>query len=414
MVLSSSFPLVTSPQPLSPDATSPAAESERVLASGVVERLADPQRLEALGSECDQLALRMLPQAPFRTEAWLSQWWRSYRQHRPLLRDEFYVHTVRDPRGSLLAVAPLVRTLRPGSGPFRLRSLNFFGSDKNITELRGLVCAPEHELVAVRSLLRHFEQQKHEWDWLVWQGIRAGGAAEGLLQSVPNLEWQRTTDDHFLELPGSWEEFKAARPRNIKESLRKCYNSLKREGLTCELRVRSGPKLPAALQRFFALHTRRATAKGLPAHADYFAGEAARTLLRGLATSSYETSQLHAFELWLGGQVAATRLGFVTGDELYLYYSGYDPAFARHSVMTTTVAEAIRWAIDQGLSRVNLSSGSDVSKTRWRPASVSFREAVWVSPTPRGKTAWRLMQQLAQTPEQGALGRLLAVARRSH
>lgn len=415
MLLSSSLALEADARAESPDSSCTVA-SPRVLAAAVnVERLTGPEELEAIGSECDELARCMLPQAPFGTQAWLSHWWRNFGQDRRLLRDEFYVHAVRDARGSLLALAPLVRTLRPSSGPLRLRSINFFGSDKNITELRGLVCAPEHELTAVRALLQHFERRKHEWDWLVWQGIRQGGAAEALLEAMPDVEWQRTTTDHLLELPSSWQELKATRSRNIKESLRKCYNSLKRDGLTFELRVQSGPlELPHALQRFFELHARRAAAAELPAHADYFAGEPPRRLLLELAKSTQGASRLHAFELWIGGQIAASRLGFVTGDELYLYYSGYDPVFARHSVMTTTVAEAIRWAIEHGLLRVNLSSGTDVSKTRWSPVSLSLREAVWVSPTPRGKAAWRLMRQLTQAPEHGALGKLLAVARRSH
>ena len=49
------------------------------------------------------------------------------------------------------------------------------------------------------------------------------------------------------------------------------------------------------------------------------------------------------------GQIVAMRLGFVVDDSLYLYYSGYDPLWARYSVMTTTVAEALKYAIACGL-----------------------------------------------------------------
>jgi hypothetical protein len=41
--------------------------------------------------------------------------------------------------------------------------------------------------------------------------------------------------------------------------------------------------------------------------------------------------------------------------------------------MTTTTAEAIQYAIRHGLKTVNLSSGNDVSKTRWGPREVSYR-----------------------------------------
>jgi hypothetical protein len=40
--------------------------------------------------------------------------------------------------------------------------------------------------------------------------------------------------------------------------------------------------------------------------------------------------------------------------------------------MTTTVAEAIKYAIAHGLKTVNLSPAKDVSKTRWGPRQVDY------------------------------------------
>jgi hypothetical protein len=41
----------------------------------------------------------------------------------------------------------------------------------------------------------------------------------------------------------------------------------------------------------------------------------------------------------------ATRIGFVLGKTLYLYYSGYDVKMRKYSIMTTTVCETIKYAI---------------------------------------------------------------------
>jgi CelD/BcsL family acetyltransferase involved in cellulose biosynthesis len=78
------------------------------------------------------------------------------------------------------------------------------------------------------------------------------------------------------------------------------------------------------------------------------------------------------FALKIGAQIVAMRLGFVVGDSLYLYYSGYDPLWARYSVMTTTVAEALKYAIACGIKTVNLSSGRETSKMRWGPRQVDY------------------------------------------
>jgi hypothetical protein len=43
--------------------------------------------------------------------------------------------------------------------------------------------------------------------------------------------------------------------------------------------------------------------------------------------------------------------------------------------MTTTVAEAIKYAMAHGLKTVNLSTTREVSKTRWGPRQVDYGSA---------------------------------------
>jgi CelD/BcsL family acetyltransferase involved in cellulose biosynthesis len=347
--------------------------------------------LAALGSECERLASASRPRLPFATSNWLTLWWRYFREDRWLVRDRLFVHALRDAQGTLVALAPLMLTERPAAGPLRARCITFLGVDKNITELRGLICAPEHEGAAARALLEHLTKQSDAWDWFAWDGVRQGGEAHELLSGVSNFRWRREVADYVLTLPDSWDAFRATRSRNVKESLRKCYNSLIRDGHVLGFRVVSeADELPQALEGFFRLHTLRSRATDLADHADYFSQESARQLLRGLAATPERAPALRVFELRIAGQLVASRLGFLLGDELYLYFSGFDPAWARYSVMTTTVAEAIKWAIERKLRVVNLSAGTDVSKTRWGPTVVTTCCGILVSTHPRARLKWEL------------------------
>jgi CelD/BcsL family acetyltransferase involved in cellulose biosynthesis len=380
-----------------------------------VQRVERSEDLAGLAEECRALAFAMQPRLPFAMSDWLQSWWRHFHEDRLLVRDELYVHAVRDERGALLALAPLMVTERPANGPLRCRSIAFFGSDKNVTELRGLICAPEHEAAAVRALLAHLAQRSDEWDWFVWNGVRANSEAHALLAETDNFQWRQETIDYVLPLPATWEEFRATRSRNIKESLRKCYNSLKRAGHHCELRVIEDPaELPAALNRFFELHTLRANAPHLVHHEDVFATPRARNLLLDLATlPSEETSQLRVFQLEIAGSVVASRLGFLMGDELYLYFSGYDPAWSAFSVMTTTVAEAVKWAIERKVRLLNLSPGTDVSKTRWGALPVKTCAGVLLSRRRGARLAFEMLQELSRHVHPGTLiGKVVNVARR--
>jgi hypothetical protein len=356
----------------------------------------------------------MRPRIPFATSTWLALWWRHYSERRLLVTDRFFVHTLRDDSGALRAIAPLILTERPGRGPIRARMLSFFGGDKNVTELRGMICASGFEGPSVRALLAHFARNSDQWDWFTWNGVPRDNDAYQALDTWPNFHWTRETTDHVLSLPSSWEDFRASRSRNIKESLRKCYNSLKRDGHDFRFHVISDPsQLPAALSRFIELHGLRAEAADLVPHANVFAPQRARDLLRDISALPSESLSVRVFQLEIAGQVVAARLGFVLEDELYLYFSGFEPAWGKYSVMTTTVAEAIKWAIEQRFRLVNLSPGTDVSKTRWGAEAITTYNGVLVSPERRGQLVFRLLTELNERSLQGkTLGSLVNRARR--
>jgi len=64
--------------------------------------------------------------------------------------------------------------------------------------------------------------------------------------------------------------------------------------------------------------------------------------------NGWRTPALKLFALKIGAEIVAMRIGFVVGDGLYLYYSGFDPKWWEFGVMTTTMAEAIKYAIGRG------------------------------------------------------------------
>jgi CelD/BcsL family acetyltransferase involved in cellulose biosynthesis len=104
-----------------------------------------------------------------------------------------------------------------------------------------------------------------------------------------------------------------------------------------------------------------------------------------------ERTCLRIFQLVIKDEVVATRIGFVLGNELWLYYSGHDPRWMPYSVMTTTVTEIIKWAIEHGFGLVNLATGTDVSKTRWRPTELKFSDGVQVAPTLPARIVFELV-----------------------
>ena len=347
---------------------------------------------------------------PFQTFDWNAAWWRAMHEDKLGVRDELALRALRD-GGRLVAVAPLVLTSRPGRGPLRARTLQFFGADPNITELRGLAVAPEDADAAWDALIAHVQAGADGWDAMNWDGVRAGSPAAARLEALPGFAWKRDIPSFELPLQGTWEEMKSAFPRNLKESLRKCYNSLKRDSLEFELQVSSTwEQIQPALDTFLELHTRRAQHEEGVRHGNVFEAPAARRFLLDVSERFARRGAMRVFGLRIQGRIVATRLAFVLGDTLYLFYSGFDPEYGKYSVMTTCVAEAIQHAAQNGFKRVHLSTGSDQSKLRWRPEETIIRSGSQVSPTRRGQLAdqgVKLAVRAMELPVAGVLRRFL-------
>jgi CelD/BcsL family acetyltransferase involved in cellulose biosynthesis len=352
----------------------------------LIEAVTSEEALEALAPEWANLALQLSPRLPFQQPWWHFAWFRRFAENRAGIRDTLAVRTLRRTNGELAAVVPLMITERPATGPFRTRTLQFVGTDPNLTEVRGVICRGEDEADVFRTLLGALRRERRGWGLALWSGLRRGGDGERLVLAEPGVEPGREIPDYVLDLPDTWEALRARFSRNLKESLRKCANSPKRDGLAFTFHVVTEPAaMDAALDAFFALHRARAGASSNAVHADAFISSHSKEFLRYLAREGSPPGTFRVYQVRLNERVLATRVGMVIGDMMYLYYSGYDPEFAKYSVMTTCVAWALRHAIETGIKQVNLSTGNDVSKTRWGPSEIWFRDALWVSPSVRGR-----------------------------
>jgi len=330
---------------------------------------------------------------PFASWDWAVAWWAQLHEEKLGVTDTLSLRSIRTLDGRLVAVAPMLITRRPSLGPICVRQLQFFGADPNITEQRGLLSLPEWRAEAYRALVAHALRDDTAWDSLLLSGVPADLDLSALSDSS-DFAWVGQTADYVLDLPNSWDAFRSTLPRNIKESLRKCYNAPKRDGLKFGLQVaETVDEVEPALRHFFALHDARSRMTETVHHFNIFSTAEAQSFLTDVCRRFAARGALRIFQLLLDDQVVAVRIGFVAGDTLYLYYSGYDPNFAQYSVMTTTVAEAIQYAIAHGFPRVNLSTGNDVSKARWGPTERVTRQALLMSSSRRAKFTHHVYRQ---------------------
>jgi len=309
---------------------------------------------------------------PFALHEWHLAWCRHFLNCNPRIRDEPLFYILHDSAGRCVAIVPLVISRRR-VGPLRIVSINLLGADPAITEVRTPLIQPGYEHLVARAVQDRLASIGR-WDWIHWTGI-SEAFAEALAVGG-SLQWQPALSDYVLDMAPTWEEFRLRLKRNIRESLRHCYNSLKRDNLTYQLCVIEEPaKLSRGLDQFLELHTMRADLKNTVIHPNRFASRVSRDFLYEVCERLGGRGALRLFQLKVGSQVVAMRIGFIVGTSLYLYYSGFNPEWSRYGVMTTTVAEAIKYAIANGIKTVNLSPTIDMSKARWSPRQIDYKSA---------------------------------------
>jgi CelD/BcsL family acetyltransferase involved in cellulose biosynthesis len=355
-----------------------------------VERLPGPAALADIAGEWDLLDRQISPRSPFTSSAWIMPWWKHFSRRRQLLfHDEFFGHVVRGDGGRLVGIAPLMRTSVPGIGPPALRMVQFFGTDPALTEIRGVISRAEDQTIVVQALVEHFLGRRDEWDVFRWSGLRHPVDTYGALCPPCTFMAREDLPDFVLDLPKSWNDLRLQVSSNMRKNLRKAYEFLERDGFAITLRVTERPDgVGPAMARFLALHAARADAVGMIFHPDKFARARERDFFWDYLRGAADRGELRIFELEIGGAVVASRIAFLIGSDLYLYFAGYDPAWKSYSVMTVLMTEVFKWSLAQGVERVNLSTGRDQSKERWKPRQVLFGNAVQISPTWRARAAF--------------------------
>jgi len=279
-----------------------------------------------------------------------------------------------------------MRTHCPGFGPPVMRIIQFFGADPSLTEIRGIICRPQDQDKVIQAFAEHFLERPDEWDVFIWDGLRRDPSSFKSLATCGASILRSDLPDYILTLPRNWNELRAQLSANMRKNLRKAYESLERGRFRFALRVVEQPdNVQPGIDRFLSMHAARSEIADMVNHPNKFAQSQNRGFLVEYLHQLAEKGILRIFELEIDGIVVASRLSFLLESELYLYFSGYNPAWRKYSVMTILISEIIKWAISHQIQYVNLSTGKDQSKSRWRPAEVVFYSSVQTSPSLRAQ-----------------------------
>jgi CelD/BcsL family acetyltransferase involved in cellulose biosynthesis len=285
--------------------------------------------------------------SPFVTHEWVTAWWRAFGHERAMAA------VLRTEDGNLVAGAGLLRA----SSRLLQAAANAYSDDWDVVARdepsRRMLWQRIGALPGARLTLRGLPAASPSAD-IAPGALRAAGYRLALAR-------QQLTP--YLALPETWDQLLAKLSQNQRSNVRRYKKRLEREG-TAVFRTTTSGDLDADLDRFFRLEAsgwkgRAGTAilndaRALRLYTDYAHAAAAQGWLR-----------LHLLEL--DGVTIAGGFSCVLGDAAFLLKSCFDERYARFAPGTILRAEALRGAIDEGLSRYEFLGAADPHKLRWGP-----------------------------------------------
>lgn len=345
-----------------------------------IEVLADPQAVEALAPEWDEVVVDS--SRPLMSPAWLLAWWR----HVAPPGAELRVVTARE-GGRLVGLAPL--WCRPTTArPVRYR---FLGAG---VSLRGGPLARPGREAEVAAAVAHaladmkprvgmvmFDGVPDEWLEAVaraWPGGRPW-RAHRFVAPAPFVRYDEPT----------FEDWWAGRSRNFRQQISHSRREFDRAGGVFRF-SRTPDELTRDLKAFAALHYDRWRAKG---GSDVLTPEVERMLLdAGRAMLADERLRLWCLDV--DGRTINAEIFLAAGSRLTYWLGGFDEAWSRHRPALTGLAALLEATWKDGYEVLDLGAGGQPYKYRLADAD---EDLAWEAIVPSGAHSWTARAELIPT-----------------
>jgi len=300
--------------------------------------------LDGLSDEWAALLEASGSRSPFLQWAWQQVWWQD------LAPDAAPLMLAMRDAGRLVGIVPLLRT----GGELAL------SGDSEICDYMDIICLPGAEVDVLDAALA--ELSSEPWTRLVFWGLRADSPTLPALREAAErhelrLQLEPEAICPRVPLAATWDAYLEGLTKKDRHELRRKIRRF--TGLGGEIReyALSDPsEISAALADFFRLHTISRQDKAA------FMTPLMERFFRDMAAALAPLDLIRLYFLELDGKRVASVLAFDCGDELWLYNSGFDPAFASASVGLVSKAFALKQAIAEGKACYDFLRGQEPYK----------------------------------------------------
>jgi hypothetical protein len=320
---------------------------------------------DSLREEWNLLVSRLDVPSPFQSWEWYRTWWKHFGSGGRLR-----ILAFRD-AGQLAGIAQFYER-RYGSrriGPALIAPLGWqdHRHRQGITEQNELLFPTDRSGELLTELSRWLSE--HRWSVALLPGVQVpyqlptGISQRIVLAGKPSWLYYRS-------LPQTWPDFLSSLGKSMRDNVKYYPRLLERTGHNVRLQLADTPtSVSTALRVFLDLHHARANAASGIAHRDKFARRDRRSFLLDVGPLLANLGQLKVGLLEVDDTVVAAQIWLEMRDTMFLYYTGYDPAWSKFSVQLVATLECLKEGMARGIRHVEFlrggAQGTDQRNERW-------------------------------------------------
>ena len=327
-----------------------------------VDVINDYDAFVAFEAEWDDTVQRARVPHPFLSHAWVRTWWDAFSTPPSRL----YIQVVRA-SGRVTAIAPFMRDTAAMYG-IPARRVRFIHNDH--TPRTDVIIADDAD-ASCQAIWRALRADRERWDVLLLGQIQRDSQTQNVFRELAAAErlctgtW-RSNDSPYLPISGSWEAYLNSLPAKFRSNLRNRMSRLAKIGPVSLEILTDRQAIAAAAEEAWRLESSGWKSDAGTAIASDPAVHRFYTTLIERGTNA---GWLQLLFLRVGDRRVATSYGACFDKRLFLFKTGYDPAFATGAPFKMLTSLAIQHASERGLSEVDFLGDAEPWKLEWTSAS---------------------------------------------
>lgn len=279
----------------------------------------------------------------FLTKQWQSAWWKVFgNDYEPVLL------SIRD-ENKLAGIAPLKQ--KDGK-------LSFIGSSDVCDYMDFITRQGSEEYVFSRvfDYLERLEWNSIDLESVLPQSLAMKSFVPLAIQRGYQVEKKQVNVSPQLFLPSSWKDYIDSLNAKDRHEIRRKLKRLEQSESVNYQTITEKEHLPQAMESFFQLFQLSETDKA------NFMNDRKKEFFTNIVSSLAEKGNIKLSFLEVGGARASATLCFDYNNDIYLYNSAFDRAYAALSVSLLLEVFNIRDAINNGKKRFDFLSGNEPYK----------------------------------------------------